>query len=343
MLAVTKTSRERGVEILDRPEPGPLGDGEVLLEVAACGICGTDLHFYEGIEHVGVELTLPRILGHEVAGTVVEVGPRATGVAVGDRVVTETWGGCGRCRLCRLGQFNLCLHQRRLGQAVDGGMTRYVVVPDLSLYRIPGDMPLDEAAVVEPVGVALHALELVDVKPGDTVAVIGPGPIGLLAAMLADVAGAARVLMVGLEADGERLEMARHLGCKVAVADQGDPIDTARELSGGLGVDVALDASGGPGTVGLAVDLVRPGGAVVLIGLSPPATFDPSLAVVKEVTIRGAFRRQPVTWERAIALVASRRVDVRPLITQRVPVTRAEAAFESLLARRGIKTIVVPA
>lgn len=343
MLAVTKTRRDRGVEILDRPEPGPLGDGEVLLEVAACGICGTDLHFHEGVEHVGVELTLPRILGHEISGTVVEVGLRTCGVSVGDRVVTETWGGCGRCRLCRLGQFNLCLHQRRLGQAVDGGMTRYVVVPDLSLYRIPDDMPLDEAALVEPVGVALHALELVAVKPGDTVAVIGPGPIGLLAAMLADVAGASHVLMVGLKADGDRLEMARHLGCEVALADEGDAVEAGRELSAGLGVDVVLDVSGGSGTATLAVELVRPGGAVVLVGLSPPAPFDPSLAVVKEVTIRGAFRRQPVTWHRAISLVASRRLDVRPLITQRVSVADAQEAFEALLERRGVKAIVVPA
>jgi L-iditol 2-dehydrogenase len=342
MLAVTKTRRERGVDILERPEPSGPGEGYVLLEVGACGVCGTDLHFYEWVEHAGVEITLPRILGHEVAGTVVECGARVDAVRPGDRVVTETWGGCGRCHLCRLGQFNLCEHQQRLGQAVDGGMTRYVLVPELSLYKVPDAMPFDEAAVVEPAGVALHAFELVEFKPGDSVAVLGPGPIGLLTAMVAGLAGAAQVVVLGLAADAERLEAARRMGCEVISLDEQDAAEATRALTGGYGVDVVFDASGGPGTATLAVDLVRPGGQVVLVGLSPPATFDPSAVVVKEVAIRGAFRRQPVTWLRAIRLVASRRLDVRPLITHRLPVSRATEAFETLLDRRGIKAVLTP-
>jgi 2-desacetyl-2-hydroxyethyl bacteriochlorophyllide A dehydrogenase len=343
VLAVTKTRPERGVEILERPEPPAPGEGEVLLEVAACGVCGTDLHFYEWVEHAGVEITLPRILGHEVAATVAEVGPRVTAFAPGDRVVTETWGGCGRCHLCRLGLFNQCEHQRRLGQAVDGGMARFVVVPELSLYAIPDELPFDEAAVIEPAGVALHAFELASsFRPGDSVAVLGPGPIGLLAAMLADRAGAGRVIVSGLAADAERLEFARRLGCDVVSADQGDPAAEVRELTGGYGADLVIDTSGGPGTVSDAVELVRRGGEVVLVGLSPPAPFDPSAAVVKEVTLRGAFRRQPVTWLRTIRLVATRRMDVRSLVTHRLPISRAEEAFEILLARQGIKAIVTP-
>jgi L-iditol 2-dehydrogenase len=342
MLAVVKTRPEPGIEIVERPEPAITQDDHVLLEVAACGVCGSDLHFYEWASHMRGEITLPRILGHEVAGTVVEVGRAVTQFKPGDRVVTETWGGCGRCYYCRLGRFNQCMHQTRIGQKAEGGMARYVIVPDISLYHIPPDMPLDEAAVVEPVGVALHGLERVDLKPGDSVAVIGPGPIGILAAMLADRAGAHRVIVLGLAADEARLDMVRRMGYDVVVTDLEDPVEAVRSRTAGRGVELALDVSGGHGTLGLALDLVRNGGQIGIVGMSPEAPFNPSAAAIKEVTIYGSFRRQPSTWYRAIKLVASRKIDVRPLITHRLPVAQAREAFEILLHREGIKAVITP-
>lgn len=342
MLSVVKTRPEPGIEILDCPEPTITHDGHVLLEVAACGVCGSDLHFYEWAPHMRGEITLPRILGHEVAGTVVEVGRAVTQFKPGDRVVTETWGGCGRCYYCRLGRFNQCMYQTRIGQKAEGGMARYVIVPDISLYNIPADMPLDEAAVIEPVGVALHSLERVDLKPGDSVAVIGPGPIGILAAMLADRAGAHRVIVLGLAADEARLDLVRRMGYDVLITDREDPVEAVRNRTEGRGVELALDVSGGYGTLSLALDLVRLGGQIGVVGMSPEAPFNPSIAAIKEVTIHGSFRRQPSTWFRAIKLVSSRKLDVRPLITHRVPVAKAKEVFEILLHRKGIKAIITP-
>ncbi len=342
MLAVVKSRPEPGIEILDRPQPTIGAEDQVLLEVGACGVCGSDLHFYEWAPHARQEVILPRILGHEVAGTVVEVGHAVTQFKPGDRVVTETWGGCGRCYYCRIGQFNHCMYQTRIGQQADGGMTRYVVVPDISLYSMPENIPFDEAAVIEPVGVALHGLERVDLKPGDNVAVIGPGPIGILAAMLADRAGAGHVTVLGLSQDGIRLDMVRKLGYDLLLVDHDDCVGAIRGRTNGRGVDLVLDASGGRGSINLALDLVRLGGQIGLIGLAPETSFNPTTVALKEVTIHGSFRRQPTTWYRAISLVATRKIDVRPLITHRVPVSSAREAFEILLRHEGIKAVITP-
>ncbi len=342
MLAVVKSRPEPGIDILERPEPKLTKGDYVLLQVGACGVCGSDLHFYHWEPHVRSEITLPRILGHEVAGTVVEVGPDVTQFKPGDRVVTETWGGCGLCYYCRLGLFNHCMHQTRIGQQMDGGMARYVMVPYVSLYSIPDDMPFEEAAVIQPVGVALHCLERVELKAGDSLAVIGPGPIGILAAMLADLSGAHPVIMLGLSADQARLDLVRQMGHEVVVTDHDDPVKAVRDLTQGLGVDVVLDASGGAGSLSLAVDLVRRGGQIGIIGLSPERPFNPTAVALKELTIHGSYRRQPSTWYRAIRLVSSRKLDVRPLVTHRLPVAEAEEGFKILLARKGIKAVIVP-
>jgi L-iditol 2-dehydrogenase len=342
MLAVVKARPEPGIEVKEVPEPKITHDDHVLLEVGACGVCGSDLHFYEWAPHARVEITLPRVLGHEVAGTVVEVGSAVTQFKPGDRVVTETWGGCGRCYYCRLGMFNHCLYQTRIGQKADGGMARYVIVPDISLYPIPQDMPFGEAAVVEPVGVALHGLERVNLKPGDSVAVIGPGPIGIAAAMLADQSGAQPLVMLGLEVDEQRLEFVRQMGHPVIVTDREDPVEAVREMTEGRGADLAIDVSGGRGTLALAVELVRPGGQIAAVGLSPEAPLNPTTVALKELAIYGSFRRQPQTWYRAIKLVASRKIDVRPLVTHQFAVADAQEAFETLLDRKGIKAIITP-
>lgn len=342
MLAVVKSRPGPGVEIMERPEPSISRDDFVLVEVAACGVCGTDVHFYEWSTSIADEITLPRILGHEVAGTVLETGKAVTQFKPGDRVVADTWGGCGRCYYCRLGRFNHCLHQTRLGQKADGGMARHVVVPEVSLFGIPAEMPMDEAAVIEPVGVALRCFERVQVRPGDSVAVIGPGPIGLLAAMMAEQAGAHQVIVLGLSADGGRLNMARQRGYDTVASDRGDAVQVVRELTGGLGVETVIEASGAPTALGLAVELARLGGQVGLIGLPPSATFNATGVVVRELTIFGSWRRVPSTWHRAINLVATRKIDVRPLITHRFSVAEARDAFEVLLRREGVKVLITP-
>jgi 2-desacetyl-2-hydroxyethyl bacteriochlorophyllide A dehydrogenase len=343
MLAVYKSGPVPGIDVLDRPEPDLVRSDMVRVEVGACGICGTDLDIYHWGPVSARLITVPRILGHEVAGTVVETGHAVSGFKVGDRVVLDTSGRCGKCYYCRLGRFNHCLDQQdKLGQQIDGGMTRFVVVPEITLNRLPEGMPFEEASVIQPMTTAMHCIERVNITPGDDVAIIGPGPIGQLTAMLAERAGAHRIIVLGMSIDQPRLQMARDKGYDVVVSDRDDPVAAVRELTGGWGVEVAIDASGGAGTLGLAIDLIRMGGHVGIIGHSPPGTFDASHALTKEATIYTTWRRLPVTWDHAINLAATRKVDVRSLITHRLPLGRVREAFEALERREAMKAIMLP-
>ncbi len=343
MLAVVKSKPEKGIEILDRPVPSLQADDQVLIQVGACGVCGSDLHFYEWAAHIADEISLPRILGHEVAGTVVKTGKAVKNFKPGDRIVTETWGGCGDCYYCRLGMFNHCLYQTRIGQKADGGMTEFVVVPAISLYPIPAEMPFEEAAVIEPVGVALRGWERVSrFKPGDTVVVLGPGPIGILAGLICRAAGAVRVIITGLKVDAARLGLARKLGLTTVNVEEENARERILALTQGRGAEVVLDVSGGRGSLSQAIDFVKLGGEIALIGISPPSETPLQLIALKEVTIYGSFRRLPSTWYRAINLVASRQIDVRPLVTHQVRVSRAEEAFQALFRREAIKALILP-
>ena len=340
MLAVVKSRPEAGIEILEVPEPRPKDD-EVLVRVEACGICGTDVHFYEWVEHARW-ITLPRVLGHELVGRIVEVGNRVKGLEVGQRVVTETWGGCGLCYYCRLGRFNSCQTQLRIGQHSDGGMASYVAIPAVSIFPIPDSMSTVEAAVLEPLGVALHAFERCELKPGDDVAIIGPGPIGLLATHLLKQSGASLIFVAGLEEDTQRLAFAKKWG--------GIPINISKEnvrdqifhMTSGRGVDTVFEVSGGEGALDAAVEITKPGGQVAVVGLGSPTKFDFSQMVHKEISLLGCWRRQPSTWYRAINLVKEGRVEVGDIVTHQLPIAKAREGFKALLDRQAIKVLLVP-
>jgi len=340
MLAVVKSKPEVGIEIMEVPKPRPKND-EVLVRVEACGICGTDLHFYEWVDHARW-ITLPRILGHELVGEIAEVGNQVKGLKVGQRVVTETWGGCGLCYYCRLGRFNSCQNQLRIGQHSDGGMARYVAIPAVSIFPIPDSISTGDAAVLEPLGVALHALERCELKPGDDVAILGPGPIGLLATQLVKQSGAALIFIAGLEEDTHRLSFAEKWG--------GIPINISREslrdrviqMTAGQGVDLALEMSGGKGALDAAVQITKPGGQIAIVGLGTPGMFDFNQMVHKEITLYACWRRQPSTWYRAINLVKEGRLQVGEVVTHKLPLIQAEEGFKALLDRQAIKVLLLP-
>ena len=340
MLAVVKNKPEVGIEILEVSEP-LLKRDQVVVEVKACGICGSDLHVYEWEPFIRW-ITLPRVIGHEVAGTVCEVGEEVKGFRPGDRVVTETWGGCGHCYYCRLGRFNHCLYQTRIGQHVDGGMARYVVVPAISLYKIPEGVDFQEASVIEPLGVMLRAFERCDMKPGDDIAIIGPGPIGLLGVMLAKSNGASTIIASGLKEDKERLEYARKFGAISVDVSKENLKEKVFDLTEGRGADIVMDVSGGKGSLAEAAAIAKQGGQIGLVGLGPEFVFGPNVIVDKELTIHGSFRRQPSTWYRAIKLVANRVIDVKSIITHVLPLEGADEGFQTLIRKKGIKVILVP-
>jgi threonine dehydrogenase-like Zn-dependent dehydrogenase len=340
MLAVVKNKPEVGIEIIEMPEPDIKKD-QAMIEVKACGICGSDLHIYEWEPFIRW-IPLPRVIGHEVAGTVCKVGEEVREFEQGDRVVADTWSGCGNCYFCRLGRFNHCLYQARLGQHVDGGMARYVTVPVNSLYKIPEGLDFPEATVIEPLGVMLRAFERCDMKPGDDIAIIGPGPIGLLGVMLAKASGASTIIVSGLKEDRERLQYAKRFGGIPVNVEEENLKDKAIDLTHGRGVDIVMDVSGGKHSLAEAIDIVKPGGQIGVIGLSPEGTLRPHLIVDKEITIHGSFRRQPSTWHRAIKLVANEVINTKPVITHVLPLERADEGFQTLLRKEGLKVILVP-
>lgn len=340
MLAVVKSKPQKGIEITDIPEPRPKED-EVLLRVEACGICGTDVHFYEWIEH-SRWITLPRVLGHEVVGEVAELGSRVKGFKKGQRVVTETWGGCGICYFCRLGRFNSCENQMRIGQHSDGGMARFVAVPAVSLFPIPDDIVTIEAAVLEPLAIGVHALERCQLKPGDDVAILGPGPIGLLATQLVCLSGAASTLVAGLGKDAKRLALAAKWGGIPVNLSEDSIFERVRDMTSGGGVDLVLEMSGGNEALNTAVKIVKPGGQVAVVGLGSPGVFDCNQLVHKEIELIGCWRRQPSSWYRAINLLKEKRLRVKEMVTHQFSVAEAEKGFRLLMEGNAIKVLIVP-
>jgi L-iditol 2-dehydrogenase len=340
MLAVVKSKPEEGIEILEVPKPHPKED-EVLVHVEACGICGTDLHFYEWVDHARW-ITLPRILGHELVGRVEGVGPRVKEVKIGQRIVTETWGGCGVCYYCRLGRFNSCQNQLRIGQHSDGGMAPYVTLPAISVFPIPDSMDTTEAAVLEPLGVALHALERCVLKPGDDVAILGPGPIGLLATQLVKQSGAGLIFVAGLEKDRQRLDFAEKWGGIPVNLSKEDLTKRIHQMTLERGVDLVLEASGGKGALDHAVQISKPGGQIAVIGLGTPEVFNLNEMVHKEITVHGCWRRQPSSWYRAINLVEQGRMKVGEVVTHILPLRKADEGFKLLLNSQAIKVLLIP-
>jgi L-iditol 2-dehydrogenase len=343
MKAVAKTSPEPGLEVIDaeRPEIRP---GEVLLQVAACGICGSDLHLYEwdevGKYRRGKLIDLPRIIGHEPSGIVAEVGEGVTNVKRGDRVASDSWGGCGQCYYCRLGKANLCEPRYNIGALRDGAMAEYVLVPWFNLYPLPDNISLEVGAMIEPLGVAVHAVErCATLKPGDRVVVLGPGSIGILIAMVVR-AGGGDVTIAGLAKDAARLELAASLGFDSVVLDGPEGASKIMERTRGRGADIVFDAASAfPATI----PLVRKGGEVVITGTpGRKVTADLLEAQWKELTLTFNIGRIPSSWHRSINLLESKALDIEPLISHRFGLDEFDTAFDLLRRSAGVKILLEP-
>lgn len=318
-----------------RPEPGP---GEVVIRVRATGICGSDLHMYTGDRSVAY----PQILGHEFAGDVVAVGEGVSGIAVGQRVTAEPNFSCGECLYCREGLANLCVN--RVGMAINwpGTLAEYAKVPARFVWPIPDAMSYRQGALVEPLMVGVHAVRRGRVRVGDTVAVMGCGAIGLLTVAAAKVAGA-RVFAVDIVP--EKLELARRLGAEAAFNGRDpDIVDRIRALTpSGQGPLVVFETAGVAATVQQALDLVRAGGRVVLVGLSTrPAPVVPMAVARREVEILGSFIYYAGEFEVGIRLIAEGVVDAEALVGLVVGLEDAESAFKAVESGAVAKAIVEP-
>ena len=325
--------------IEDAPVPTPTGR-EVLVRVEACGVCGSDRAIFAGHHPV----TLPVVLGHEYAGVVEEIGPGVTGLRVGDRIVVDPNIMCGRCSFCRRGLVQLCRNITPLGIALPGGFAEFSLVPEANAYVIPDAMSWDEAALVEPLACCIRGIQQADVQLGDVVVVLGAGPIGLLLAQLARLRGAGTVACVEPAAD--RRALAERLGVDATIdgADSTAVREAVMQLSGGLGADVVIEASGRTSVAQLSLELVQPGGTIVWFGACPE---DDQVAVApfrvndREISIRGS-NINPFTHLTAITMIGRARVRVAELVSDHIGLDGLRAAVDSAGPPFGGKVIVTP-
>ncbi len=319
-----------------RPEPGA---DDVVIEVEAVGVCGSDLHQWTGTH--SWKVNYPVVLGHEFGGRIAALGAKAQGWSEGDRVVSETAAVIDpNSPLTRAGLYNLDPARRGFGYGVDGAMTRYVRVPARCLHRVPKNLAMEHAALTEPCCVAYNAvINNARVTPGDRLIVLGPGPIGILCAAVARLAGA-EVALVGLERDRARLETAKAYGCDVII---GDAKAWANERDG-LGADGVIDAAGASAALEAAMELVRPNGWISKVGWGPqPLGFSLDPLVQKNVTLQGSFSHNWPVWERVLALLASGRLDVRPILGGVWTLEAWREAFEKMRRGEIVKAVLRPA
>jgi L-iditol 2-dehydrogenase len=341
MLALRKLALgETRLVLQEVPEPEPR-PGHVVLDVAAAGICGTDVH----IRRDEYRSEPPVTLGHEVAGTIAALGAGVEGWQVGQRVVTETYFSvCGRCAYCRTGRPNLCARRRSIGSFEDGGFAPRLLVPATNLHALPDALAFPEAALIEPLACVVRGLlELGRLDAGDRVAITGPGPIGLLALQVAKAAGA-RVVMLGTAADAARLELAAKLGADgVLTVEAADALaDAVGDALGGP-ADVAVECSGAAPAAGLLLRLVKKAGRFVQVGLyGQPITLDMDQVCFKELQVSGSFATTPSSWYRALALAGSGAVSLAAIVGATFALRDWERAFEAVDARVPGKVLLIP-
>lgn len=344
MLALVKTAKGVGnLELRDVPEP-QIAPDEVLIEVKATGVCGTDIH----VKHDRFPYWPPVVLGHEFAGQICEVGDEVQGWKVGDRVVGEPHTkACGVCWLCRQGHIQICPEKRSPGWGIDGAFTKYLKYPPKLLHGIPDHVSFEQAALVEPTANVVHdVLERSRVEAEDFVVVLGPGPIGLLAAQCARAEGARAVMIAGTPADEKlRLKTARQLGLDhvVNVAEE-SALERCLELTEGRGADLVVEASGAEAAINDAVEMVRKKGRISAVGMTgrDDIRFAWDKAIFKACDIYFNLSTSYSSWDRAISLIASGKVNAEALISHCEPLSNWERVFDDVENMRALKAVLVP-
>lgn len=324
------------VEEVKRPDPRA---GEVLLKVARCGICGTDLHIYRGNFPAP---NLPLIIGHEFAGVVAAVGAGVSHVKEGDRATADINIACGTCWYCRHNSKLFCPNVRQLGVHDSGGMAEYVVAPGANVYKLPPTMSYEHAAFIEPLACAIHGQNRIGVGVGEIVLIIGAGPMGLAHAALSRLRGAAKVIMS--EPAAGRRARAHSIGADLEVDPLAGGLDDIMAATGGRGADVVIEAVGSSITYKQAIQLVRRGGRILAYGAAPPdATIDvhPFEIYAKELTIVGSYAGTYATWPAAIDLIGSGRIDPGLIVDSVRPLAEVAAAIEGLETDKSVIKVQV--
>jgi len=325
-------SEYKHLAIATLPVPAP-GPSDVLVQVAACGICGSDVHGYDGASGRRIP---PLVMGHEASGIVAAIGSEVTGFNVGERVTFDSTVSCGVCAFCREGEINLCDNRQVIGVSCGdysraGAFAEYVTVPARIVYKLPEGLSFAEAAMLEAVSVALHAVAVSDLEGGETALVIGAGMIGLLTLQAARVAGCSRIFVADI--DATRLKLAADLGAdKTILASGVELMQEVLRLTEGRGVDVVLEAVGRNETIATAIDCVRKGGTVTLIGnITPQVNLPLQKVVSRQIRLQGSCASSG-EYPEAMQLMATGKIRVKPLITAIAPLSDGPSWFDRLHA-----------
>jgi len=335
------------IEVKDVPKP-ECGPGEILIKVGACAVCGTDLRIYY---HGQKNVKPPAITGHEIAGTIEEVGDGVEGYSVGQRAVIVTPVGCGRCKFCREGMHNLCVDFKAIGYDFPGGFAEYMVVNETAVRQgnvliAPDDLPFDEGSLIEPLSCCLNGQEYLDIQIGDVVAIFGAGPIGSMHAELARSQGATKIILV--EPAESRMKMAKDrdiADCYIMPPDE-DPVERVMDETDGVGADVSIVACGVHVAQQQALQATAKRGRVSFFaGLpkdKPTIEFDSNYLHYREISVFGAFASHATQYIKAMALVASRKVDARKLITKHLTLETMVEGIRGYKEGGDLKMVVEP-
>jgi len=345
MKAVVKYGKGKGlIEIREIPEPKIKKDDEVLIEVKAVSVCGSDLHIY----HDSHPYWPPVVLGHEFSGVIADVGKEVKGWKIGDRIVSETrTGSCGVCYTCQSGFPQVCEQKRAYGIGINGAYTKYVVGPARLLHRLPDNIPFEVGAVIEPMAICVTSvLERAQLQAGEFVLITGPGPIGLISLAIAKAAGVRMVGVTGRSSDeGVRFGKARELGADFTInIDKEDPVKKVIEMTNGLGVDILIETSGGGKAIYQAFEMVRRLGRICAIGISGkeevPIPYD--RGIFKALRYDFCFSSSWTSWEKTIGLISKGLLPAERLITHKLPIEKWEEAFHLLENLQAAKVILIP-
>ncbi len=343
MRGIVKTAPGAGhVTLMDVADPTP-GPGEVVIQVKAAGICGSDLHILDG--SMKYTMRLPLVMGHEFSGVVSAVGEGVDDLTIGERVTSETlFKTCGVCLACRGGSYNQCAKKQVIGYYYNGCFAEYILVPRRLVHRLPDNVSFRAGSMVEPLACCVHAVnELTPITPTEVVVVSGPGSIGLLCAQLAKAAGG-YVVVAGTSSDGSRLALARELGADRTVNVEKESLaDVVLALTDGRGADVYLECSGAPAAARAGLSVTRRGGRYTQIGLfSNEFSLDFGQIVYREIRVQGSIGSRRPTWITTLNLLHSGLVTVEPMLETAYPLDKWEQGFRMAESKSAIKVLFLP-
>lgn len=340
MKAIVKYSAEPGdMRVMDVPKPKP-GPGEVLVQIKATGICYSDISILDGKYKGRKPVPYPVVMGHEGAGIVAELGAGVTDLAVGDRIGFEVLFGCGKCENCRNGNKNMCSDWGHYGITTNGTFAEFLAIKSELAHKLPDNVSFANAAFLEPISLTVRSIEHVKPMVGDTAAIIGPGSIGLLHLQALKSAGCAKVIVLGIEKDVHRFEIAKTLGADhIVVIGKEDPVAKVKEYTKGLGVDIVIETASHPSAFALAIELAASKGRISTFGLYPEATIRPIQIIREGLTIFGDVALLQKHFLRAIRWVEYGKVSAEPIITKRFKLEQAAEAVEANRQGNAVKVL----